>query len=176
MQKLKSEAEHSFSKAAELNPKRQGIYQEWLKTSLLSEDYKRAEQKAQKCIELDENYPTCYWLMTLIKGYLRDKEGFEKFYSLSLEKGFNPDTKEPLQQLINMYIKTGDYLELAETMPKLIEITEDRNQKAQIYASLAVVYKELGQKEKAREAALKALELQPGAKEMVDEFLKSLPR
>ena len=93
---------------------------------------------------------------------------FEKAYLLS------PKREESLSQLINMYIKIKNYQGLAETYPRLISITSDNTKKAQLYASLAVVYKELGDKEKAREVALKALELHPAAKPVVDEFLKSL--
>lgn len=183
MEKLKSEAEYSFAKASQLSPNRQEIYKEWSKTGLITEDYQLAEQRAQKCIDLNEKYAPCYWLIALIKGHQKDKAGFDKFYSLSVEKGFNPNAEEPLEHLANMYIRTNDYAGLKETYLKMIEISEDINQKAQLedinkkaqlYASLAVVYKELGEIKKAREAALTALKLQPEAKPIVDEFLKSL--
>ena len=44
----------------------------------------------------------------------------------------------------------------------------------QHHATLAFIYKELGEIKKAKEHALKVLELQPGAKEEVEKFLKSL--
>ncbi len=93
---------------------------------------------------------------------------FEKAYLLS------PKREESLSQLINMYIRIKNYQGLAETYPRLISITSDKTKKAQLYASLAVVYKELGDKGKAREVALKALELHPKAKPVIDEFLRSL--
>jgi len=93
---------------------------------------------------------------------------FEKAYLLS------PKREESLSQLINMYIRIKNYQGLAETYPRLISITSDKTKKAQLYASLAVVYKELGDKGKAREVALKALELHPAVKPVVDEFLRSL--
>ncbi|GAI47587.1 unnamed protein product, partial [marine sediment metagenome] len=93
---------------------------------------------------------------------------FEKAYLLS------PKREESLSQLINMYIRIKNYPGLAETYPRLISITSDKTKKAQLYASLAVVYKELGDKGKAREVVLKALELHPAAKPVVDEFLRSL--
>jgi len=174
MVNLKKEVNYYFEKTSQLSPKRYEIYKEWAKTGIITGDYQIAEERTQKCIDLNPGFGGCYWLMALIQGYLKNSEKFDYYAQLSQEKGFNTESEDALLQLINMYIRIGDYPKLAETYPKLIEITPDKNKKAQLYASLAVVYKELGQKEKARETALKALELQPEARAIVEEFLRSL--
>ena len=174
MEELKNEANYFFERAVQLSPKRQKIFQEWLKTGLITGEYEKARENAQKCIDLNPNYGPCYWLMALTQGYLGNFEELNYFAALARKNGYNTESAEALPTLINMYIRTGNYQGLAETYPKLIVITSDNTQKAQLYASLAVVYKELGQIEKAREAALKALEILPEAKTTVDEFLKTL--
>jgi tetratricopeptide (TPR) repeat protein len=105
---------------------------------------------------------------------LGNLQQFQYYSALAKEKDYDTETEESLQQLINMYFETGNYPGLAETYPKLIQITKDKKEKAQLFASLAFVYKELGEIEKARESALKALELLPEAKADVEAFLRSL--
>lgn len=182
MEKLRDEANYYFEKAHLLSPKRQEVYKEWLKTGLISGDYKKAEENAQKCIDLNPSYRECYWLMALTQGYLGNKENFNYFTALAREKNYNMETIETLQQLINMYIRTQNYSALTEVFPKLIESTKDIQQKAQLHSSLAAVYKELGQIENAKKEARKILELIPSfpvelqaqAKLDVELFLKSL--
>ncbi len=176
MEQLKNEANQYFEKANLLSPKRQLILRDWAKTGIITEEYGKAEEKLKECIGLNPHYAPCFWIMALLQGYSGDSEGFKYYSNLAKERGFDTETDESLKQLVNMYIRIENYKELSEVYLKLIQITEDKNQKAQFYASLAVVYKELGQIEKARETALKALEILPEAKSIVDEFLKSLEK
>jgi putative inorganic carbon (HCO3(-)) transporter len=182
MLQLKDEANEYFQKSLTLSPRRSEIIKEWLKTDLITGDYKNAEKKAQTCIDLSPNYGGCYWLMALIQGYLKNPEGFNHYAALARERNYDTQSAESLPQLINMYIGIGDYENLAKAYLKLIEITTDKQREAQLHASLAAVYVELGQIENAKKEALKILELLPffpadlqtQAKADVEAFLKSL--
>ena len=170
-QELIKEDQYYLEKAEELSPKRQQVFIEWSKYGIASGKYQIAKEKAQKCIDVNPNLSDCYWLMGLTQGYLENFEEFNSFIALAQKKGYNINSKESLSQLINVYIKTENYQGLAETYSKLISI-EPKN--AQFHAYLAVVYKELGEIEKAKKEALKVLELQPEAKAEIEEFLRSL--
>ena len=61
--------------------------------------------------------------------------------------------------------------DLAPVYEQLIEL---RPNEIQFYAALAFTYKELGEYEKAREQALKVIEIDPSKKAETDEFLKTL--
>jgi O-antigen ligase/tetratricopeptide (TPR) repeat protein len=174
MVQLKNDTNYYFEKANNLSPKRQLVLRDWAKNDILTGEYEKAKEKLKECMDLNPYYSPCTWLMALTDGYSRDSEKFEYFFNLAKENGYSVNSEESLKQLINMYIRVDDYQGLAEIYPKLIQITEDKNKKAQLYASLAATYKELGQIEKARETALKILEILPEAKLSVDEFLKSL--
>lgn len=182
MAKLRDGANDYFEKASLLSPKRQEVYKEWLKTGLISGDYKKAEENAQKCIDLNPAYGECYWLMGLTQGYSGNAEKFNYFVALAQEKGYYTEATDALQQLSNMYIRTKNYSALTEVFSRLIEITEDAQKKAQLHSSLAAVYKELGQIENAKKEALKILELLPffpadlqtQVKADIEAFLKSL--
>ena len=171
---LKNEANYYFEKAYNLSPKRQLILRDWAKNGIITGDYEKAKEKLTECISLNRYYNSCIWLMSLAHGYSGDLEGFKYFYDMAKGNGYDVESEESLKQLINMYVRIEDYEGLAGVYPKLIQITQDKNKKAQLYASLAAVYKKLGQIEKARETALKILELLPEQKQAVDEFLKSL--
>lgn len=174
MEQLKSEVDYYFEEANILSPKRQVIFRDWAKNDIITGEYEKAKEKIQTCIDLNPYYNSCTWLMALTYGYSGNLEKFKYFSNLAKETGYLTESEESLKQLVNMYIKIDSYEGLAEVYPKLIQVTEDKNKKAQLYASLAATYKELGQIEKARETALKILELFPGEKPSVDEFLRSL--
>ena len=176
MEKLGKEANLAFEKATLLSPKRQEVYLGWAKINITTGDFEKAKEKAQKCIDLNSLYGGCYWLMALTQGYLKDSEQFNYHFKLAQEKSYNTEGREALQSLVNLYFKTGNFPALADIYLKLIEITENKQEKAQLLGSLAFVYAQLGEIERARETALKILEILPEAKPDVDAFLQNLPR
>lgn len=169
---LKRDANFCFEKSIELAPKRQEIFIEWLKTDLLTGDYKLAKEKAQKCIDLNPELSDCWWWMGLTNLYLDEKDESQKNIQIAIQKGSNPESKSSLLQLSRVYTETENYKELAKILPKLIAF-EPAN--PQYHASLALVCKELGDFKKAREQALEVLKLAPDSKEQVEIFLNSLP-
>ena len=111
-------------------------------------------------------------------------EQADKNIAIAIEKGLNPNSGESLSQLQKAYIKaletikdTEDKIEcyerLADVFRKLIVHIDSEN--FQYHASLAYVYKELGEYDKAREEAMIVLELSPESKQAIEEFLRTLP-
>ena len=174
-ERLKQEANTAFEKALNLSPKRQEIYKNWLQTDILTEDYEKAKEKAQKCIDLNPVLGSCHWLMALVQAYLGNEDDFLHHSSLAKERKYNTQSEEALQHLVTLYFRTGNFQGLKDTYPKLIEITESKTQKAQYLASLAFVYAQLGEIEMARKTALKILEVLPEVKADIDAFLRTLP-
>jgi len=74
-------------------------------------------------------------------------------------------------RLVNIYIGLKEYQEAINCYERAIEINPEE---IDFYGSIAAIYKEIGDKERAKEYALKILEIDPAAKEMVEEFLNSL--
>jgi tetratricopeptide (TPR) repeat protein len=147
------------------------------------EQYSAAEEKLQKCINLNLKYPSCYWMMALVKGYEQNETEFKKYFDMAKEdQGIDLNAPENLEQLANVYIKTSNYKKLTEVYPQLIAVETDPVAKAQLYASLAASYKELDDIVKARQAVLKIkdiipsipLDLQAGVAKDVENFLKIL--
>ena len=168
---LKVEANSYFEKANQLSPKRQEVFTEWIKTDLLTGEYQKAKEKAEKCIELNEKLADCYWLLGLAQAYLGNLDESDYYILAAGERGYPTQSKESLLQLTKVYIEIENYPGLVKIYSDLISL-EPNN--PQYHASLAVVYQKLGEINKAKKEALKVLELQPENKEAVEEFLEGL--
>jgi len=168
---LKKEANFYLEKAHQLSPKRQEILIEWAKTDLLSGEFKKAEDKAKECIELNLNNAECYWIAGLVDIYLENKTGANKNLEDAGKRGYDLNSEPSLLQLTNAYAAVKNYQEIIKVYQKLIEM---KPAAPQYHASLAAAYKEIGDFEKAREEALIVLKLSPEYKADVEEFLRSL--
>jgi len=169
---LKEEANYYFEKANELSPKRQEVFIGWIKTDLISGEYQKAKEKAQKCIDLNEKLGDCWWLMGLSDIYLGEFEKGKENVEIAREKGYPINSELSLLELAKAYLKNEDYLELTKIYQELIKIKPEN---PKYYISLAVFYKEAGEFEEAKKEALKILELFPEYEEEVELFLKELP-
>lgn len=167
----------AFQKAADLSPKHQEIYIEWTKTFLVAKDFKGAKEKAKECVAIDSRTGDCWWLQGLAEAYLGQTKDSTSHIARAERSGFNTNTFYALSQLAKLYTVQKDFVNLAETYEKLILL---KPKEPQLYASLAAVYKELGQCQNAKNTALKVLELAKEQKnqEMEAEtevFLSTLP-
>jgi len=171
-QDLKDEANYYFQKAYELSPKRQEVFIGWTMTKLVTGDYQEAKEKAQICINLNPRLGDCWWLKGLSEIYLKESENAQEDIQKANQKGYSIGDESSLSQLAKVYADLKDYKNLVEIYQKLI-VLEPNN--VQYYASLASTYKELGEYDKARQEALKILEIDPEAKSDVDQFLEGFP-
>jgi len=165
------EARAALEKALELSPKRQETLQELIKTDILTQKYQQAKEKSEECINLNEKLPDCWWLAGLSYVYLNDLEKADYYIQIATEKGYTIDSIKSWMQLTQAYIEIKNYPRLVEAYSELIKLEPDN---AQYYASLAFVYKELGQIEEAKKQALKIIELFPDHQKEAEEFLKTL--
>jgi len=127
----------------------------------MTDEYIEAEKKAAECINLNQNYHPCIWQMALIKRYSNDLKGFNYYYDLAKKQGYFVESEKSLKQLIDVFIKNGDYASMVVPYQRLIEVTTDNQQKAQLHASLAAAYVELKQFSDAKKEAQKIFELIP---------------
>jgi len=170
-EQLKIEAEEYFKKASNLSPKRQETITEWMKLDFLRGRYEEAARKGEECIRYNANFRECFWQTYLAYVYLKEERKADAYYKIA-EMIYNPmRSKASLLELVNACIAVKDYERLVEAYKALIRLEPEN---IQYIASLAVAFKETGETEKAREQALKVLELSPESKESVEEFLRGL--
>lgn len=163
-----------FETAQKLSPKRPEIYVEWAKTDFLAENYQGMKEKVEKCLIFTKNMPECYWYLAISQIFLGDEENAKKNIETAKQKGL-PARLSYLHQLERAYSATKNYRGLVGVYNGLIYY-EPSN--FQYHATLAFIYKELGDYESARNEALKVLELKgddPEIRNEVELFLKTLP-
>ncbi len=193
-EQLNQEALACIKKAEKLSPHKPDIFIALTANFLINKEYEKAKETAEKCIQIAPNNGQCWWAKSLALIGLKNIPQSIKAMEIAKEKGYQTDTKYALGQLVTLYSqlakKTGKkeyYQKLAFLYQKLIEVDKKeikeleekkgikRPENFQFHASLAYVYKILGEYEKARKEAEIVLKLSPSSKKAVENFLKSLP-
>jgi len=180
-EKYKKQALFALEKAFQLSPKRQKIIAEMARAEIINGNYQKAVERTEECIKIKNTFVDCWWKNALANIYLGNFEKADKAIEKVKELGYDTESKKSLVQLLQAYIafsqkkKTKEvYKRLAEIYEKAIALDPGPGS-FQYYASLAYVYKVLGEYQKAKEKALKVLEFSPESKKAVEEFLKTLP-
>ena len=187
---LKKEADACFQKAHELSPEREEVFQSWIETDFLSGKYQTAKEKAEQCINLNPNLILCWWKKALAHIYLNELEQADESIAISIKMGYDINSAKLCFQQQRAYIKLLETIEndkdknqelfieiykrLANIYIGLIMYVDAEN--FQYHASLAYVYRELGEYDKAMKEAMIVLELSPESKPNIDAFLESLPK
>ena len=161
-----------LQKADMLSPNHQEIIIEQIKTYMLSGDYENMKNEAQKCVATYPEAGECYWLLGISKIYDKDFASAKKYMETASQKEFNTHSILALYDLADAYSVIKDYKNLSLVYEQLIE---SKPTAAQYHASLAFIYRELGEYQKARKEALALLKLAPEKKDEVDAFLQTLP-
>jgi tetratricopeptide (TPR) repeat protein len=177
---LEKDAVDSLQKAAVLSPYRFETYKEWARTYLIVADYKNALDKANECLRINPGYGTCDWYKALADLGLKNKSEYEKYLALAKDNGFDTGSDESLKSIIMIYIqltaKNPSDLDSYKEMAKIYkQLSNTFSNNYQYHASLAFVYRALGDYADARIEAQKVLELSPESKQNVEDFLKTLP-
>ncbi|OHA72410.1 MAG: hypothetical protein A3A27_01780 [Candidatus Wildermuthbacteria bacterium RIFCSPLOWO2_01_FULL_47_18] len=166
------EAHRYFERAGELSPKHQEIYLAWTKLYMVAKDYEGMLKKTEECVAIDPRTGECWFLKGLAYEFLGNYKEFRLNKKLALSLGYDADKDfYALSNLLQAYGEAKDIGGIIETYEKLITLRPS----PQFYASLAFAYRESREYAKAREAALKVLELDPTTKAEVEAFLKTLP-
>lgn len=180
-QELLQKALHNLEKANELSPKRKEIFLTLIKSYIVVGDNEKALQKAEECLEIDENLGECWWgksLALINFGEEKSKETIDSI-KMAIKKGYGQEANIVIPYLIKMYVSlaketknTEHYEILRDLYMEQIKLSPGNFQH---HASLAYAYSVLGEYDKAREQAAIVLELSPESRDNVEAFLKTLP-
>ncbi len=184
VEELIKEADACYQKAYELNPKREEVFLGWIENDFLSGNYQGVKLKAEQCINLNPKLTHCWWKKALAHIYLGELEQADENIAISIKMKYNINSGKSLVQLQQAYIKALETIEdikdkiecyqrLADVYERLIIHVNPEN--FQYHASLAYIYRELGEYDKAREQAMIVLELSPESRQNIEDFLKTLP-
>lgn len=168
-----AQSEEYLKTAQKLSPRRPEILVSLAGMYFASEDYQKMEESSIACVKTDPTLNSCYWYLGLSEILLGKTEQGKKDIETAKNMDYEWETKPRLSQLALAYTKTGNVKELASIYENLLKMDPDN---IQFKATLAFVYKELGEYKKAREMALEILKSNHEMEEEINEFLKMLPR
>jgi tetratricopeptide (TPR) repeat protein len=164
-------ANHYFALALQFSPKRPSTLIEWAKTDFLMGRYEEGKQKLLKAISFDAQFAEAYFMLGLGSIYQRDFEEADGYFDEANKRGIDMKDPNRLLQLVFVYNEIQNHEEIIKVMEKIIELDPKT---IQHYASLATIYKKVGNIEKAKEIALKILEIELEANAEVEEFIRTL--
>lgn len=169
---LLKEAEEYLNKALALAPKHQEIFVDLAKMEIVAQNFEKAKEYSQKCAQLNQTIGDCYFYLGLAEIYLNDLQAAQQSILAAAAKLYNTESMESLGELADAYADIQDYKNLVIVFEKIVAL-EPGN--AQYHSTLAFLYSKTKDYKKARDEALKVLELSPESKENVEQFLKTLP-
>jgi len=165
--KLLQEARDYFKEALTLSPKRNEIVLEQEKNYLLAQDYETMKTVAEGCIAIDPKEGGCYWYLGIAQIFMGDQENGKKNTDLAKENGY---TNPPYLQLGIAYISQKNYKDAARAYESLLK---SHPENASYHATLALLYKQIGEYKAAADEAMQVFQLQPDSRATM-EFIEGL--
>ena len=139
------------------------------KSYLLNGEVKKAITEAEKVIELDPNLPTSYYILGIAYNELGNFEKRDENLIKAAELNFPFKDKNQILSIINLLAKEKKYNTIKNLYIQAIQI--DQND-ISLYTGLAATYAKMHNKEGAIYYAEKVLEMNPGSKQAVEEFIQ----
>ena len=162
------EANNSFEKAVQLSPKRQEIYIGWASAYLVTGDYEKAKEKAQKCLDLNQELGDCWWLMALININKNEIDKAEENIKIAEQKNYEIGSEISLLQLRKAYLKIENYQKACGINYRLTEINIDS---VQYYLDAFVCYLNNKDFEQAKKTATHIVQSWPTYGGLINEAL-----
>jgi O-antigen ligase/tetratricopeptide (TPR) repeat protein len=155
------------------SPGRVPIYYQKAQIHINRGEEEKAIESLKKAISLNENYESSYChLGRTLLYYNREEEAYENMDICLEKKGANQIAPAgQVKGLINHYVDEKNWkfvILLYERLTKL------EPKKTENWTRLAQIHAQLGEREKAREAAQKAIEIDPSIADYAEDFIKQL--
>ncbi|MDP3991067.1 MAG: O-antigen ligase family protein [Candidatus Nealsonbacteria bacterium] len=165
-------AEQILQKAVQLSPNNQQGYWYLAETRMAQGRTDEALSLLQKAIDLEPELGQSYWYLGMTyRGIGQYQLAKEKIIEArKLDYGWQ-NISTDLQKVIEVYLALGDDAGLIPIYQEAIKINPEDEQ---LWAGLAASYANLGMVVEARQAAEKALEINPDLAPEVEQFLKRL--
>ncbi len=166
-----------LEEAIPLSPQRQRIYNDLAFAYLRLGNREKATQILKDIIKTNETIPEFRWNLFLAYDEIGDDksatEALEK--AIELQYLFENNSNATLYA-IDFYTKLGKYDKTIPLYEILIKAEKNPANIVKWYSRLAVIYGKLGNKEKAKELALKVMDIDPTYLPQVQTFLQELEK
>ncbi|MBI2099197.1 O-antigen ligase family protein [Candidatus Uhrbacteria bacterium] len=165
------EAEKEFEAAIALSPKRQQTWFGLAKLRVLQGRLPDAKEIYRKMVELEPEVGEAHWYYGAMLRETGDIVSADRELLEAARKKFIPHEVENRLILATLMAREKNYFGVQLYLEAALEAAPER---ADIHAQLAVVYKEIGRWEDAREEALLAAKLDPSYRDEAELFLKTM--
>ena len=166
-----SQSDLIIQEALKLSPTRQELYFTLGQIRLYQGRNAEVLPLFQKAIDLNDRVMISHWNYGIMAISVGEKEAGEREIKKAIELGHSYQAND-IQQLISIYTRIKDYPKVISLYEEWIALPSPKS--AQPYAGLAALYAQLGEKQKAKEAALAAAAIDPSYQAETEEFIKSL--
>jgi len=139
------------------------------KSYLLNGEVEKAITEAEKVIELNPKLSTSYYILGLAYNELGNLEKRDENLIKAAELNFPFKDKNQILSVINLLAKEKKYDAIKNLYIQAIQIDPDD---ISLYTSLAATYAKMHDKEGAIYYAKKVLEIDPGVKQAVEQFIQ----
>jgi O-antigen ligase len=167
-----NQALEAVDKSIESSPGRIPIYFQKAQIYVTRGEVEKAIEILEYAVSLNEDYYESVCQLAKIQ-IAEDKEDGYSNMGVCIDKG-GARLLSPagfVKRLVNYYVKEKDWPRVLKLYERLSRL-DSRN--AKVWANLANLYARLGNKEKAKEAAERAAELDPAFTKAAEEFIRSL--
>lgn len=166
-------AEQVLEKAIQLSPTNQQGYWNLAEAKIAQGKIDETISLLKKAITLEPKVGYSHLYLATAYRIAGQNELAQKEIIEAEKVGFNlGGDLESLKKAIDIYLALNDN---AGLVPLYLKAIESAPNDAQLWAALAVSYANLGQFEKAKEAARRVAEINPDLQLKIEEFLKKLP-
>lgn len=165
-------AESTFNKAIELSPTNQQAYWYLTEVKMLKGEQEEAFALFQKAIDLEPRLGRSHWYLAMTyKAVGKYQDALTKIKDAEAVDYYWKNDLDDFRRVTEIYQILGDDESLLLLYQEVLERYPDN---AELWANLAASYANLGQTDKAREAAQRVIEIDPSLRPSVEEFLKNL--
>lgn len=166
-------AEEAVNKSIAASPGRVPIYFVKTQIYLTRGEKDKAIETLKYAVGLNEEYPDSYCqLAKILLFYKEEAEGYSAMDKcIDLDGASSLSPAGVVRQMINHYLEKKDMEKVLKLYERLSGLEENN---AEIWANLANIYAQAGRKEEAKNAAEKAIELNPAIKENAEKFIQRL--
>jgi pentatricopeptide repeat protein len=165
-----AEADNILSQALELSPTRQELLFSLGQVRASQGRVSEALAYLKKAVDLNDKVSVSHWNYGLIAISLGQKEIGEAEVKKAVQLGYGYN-KSAISRLISAYSQTKDFPKMISLYQEMISMNPND---AAAYAGLAATYAQAGDKQKAKEAALKSVQIDSAYQAEAEQFIKGL--
>jgi tetratricopeptide (TPR) repeat protein/O-antigen ligase len=161
------------TKALEISPTFVRTYYEIAQAYLNIKDYNKAFEWFDKASKLNPDVGITYWYLGMVDYQRGDSRGALAYVQKAMDHGYTL-TEEDAQKLVVIYLNLGDIKSIVTLYERLVRDFPD---KGKYWAPLAAAYAQAGRVQDAIAAARKAISLNQGDAQFVQQanaFLRQL--